>query len=80
MKFNRTSMLALISIITVSYLGAGFALRNKSPLWCHLSLGAFDQTGVQDIDTSSLEAPAMTPTTKGQKVYGCERGIFGFLD
>lgn len=79
-KKNQKITLAVIMIIIVSYLGAGFALRNKSPLWCYLSLGAFDVQVQPIVRDEKFGAMELTNMPSSRNAYGCNDGIFGFLD
>lgn len=72
-KKNQKITLAVIVLIIVSYFVAGFALRNKSPLWCHLSLGAFD------LIEGGIGAKSFPGGIDSERVYECEGGIFSIL-
>lgn len=56
-------------------MGTSLAMRDKSPTWCNLSWGTYDVQG-------SKKAGGLDSTFGASyiKIYGCQGGIFGFMD
>jgi len=76
MKKNTRKKIGIIILILIAaFWTLVFFMRDKSADWCNLSLGTYDVQG-------SKKAGGLDYTFSGSyiDIYGCEGGIFGFMD